>query len=314
MHTLILAGGFATRLWPLTEHRAKPLLLIDGQTILAHILQRVPTAWPVTIITNSLFANDFRAEVTALGRPHTTIWCEDAHSDQQKLGALRCISVCVEEQQIRDDLLILAGDNLLPQWQPAQMGQGSDTASLCVRQVPDRHTARRFGVVEVAADGHTVIGFAEKPPQPKSTLVSTAFLRLGGDLIPLLHSAAATHPDKLGEIFPALLAAGVCVQAVTVGGGWYDVGSFSTYLAAHCDLQPQPTTIHPTAQVSDCTFHGRVYIGAGCQLHGCRLTDCIVYPQVTLSDVIASRSVIDTGSQLRGVDLTGKLIRHHTVI
>jgi glucose-1-phosphate thymidylyltransferase len=184
MKILILAGGFATRLWPLSEKHAKPLLLLAGKTILAHLLDRIPQGADVALLTNKKFEADFRKELKQLGRDSVEIFCEDAHSDGEKLGALGAISVACRELQVDDDLLVLAGDNLLPELKISDLDCDSDSARIAVRQVTSKEEARKFGVVEM--EGETVVGFEEKPSQPKSTLVSTGFLALGKNTLPIL--------------------------------------------------------------------------------------------------------------------------------
>ncbi len=310
MKVLILAGGFATRLWPLSERHAKPLLLLAGKTILAHILERIPLEADITLLTNKKFERDFQAELQSLGREKVNIFCEDAYSDGEKLGALGAISVVCREQKIDDDLLILAGDNLLPELNINDLICASDQARIAVRKVSDQDEARKFGVVEIEED--RVVGFEEKPQNPKSTLVSTGFLALGKQTLPLLHAYANESPDALGGIFPELLRHHVPVSAVTVEGEWFDIGSFTTYLEAHKSLQTETLLEGHNVQKKDCQCSGKVFLGENTVVENCTLHDTIVYPGTILRNCHIATSVIDQDCELRGLDLSQKLVRSGT--
>ncbi len=307
MKILILAGGFATRLWPLSEKHAKPLLLLAGKTILAHLLDRIPYDLEVALLTNKKFEEAFCLELKNLHRENIKIFCEDAHSDGEKLGALGAISVACRELKIDDDLLVLAGDNLLPELQISDLECQSDSARIAIREVGSKDEARKFGVVEL--DGETVIGFEEKPSNPKSRMVSTGFLALGKDTLPILHEYAKKAPDALGGIFPELLHQGISVSAAKVGGEWFDIGSFETYLGAHKILQTESVVRGQNIQESGCKFSGRVFLGDDSIVENCQLHDVIVYPGTVLRDCHISTSVIDENCHLEGLDLSQKLVR-----
>lgn len=307
MKILILAGGFATRLWPLSEKHAKPLLLLAGKTILAHLLDRIPIDSDVALLTNKKFEAAFRLELKNLGRENIEIFCEDAHSDGEKLGALGAISVACRELNINDDLLVLAGDNLLPELKISDLKCESTAARIAVREVESKDEAQKFGVVEL--EGDTVIGFEEKPSHPKSKIVSTGFLALGKETLPVLHEYAKKAPDALGGIFPELLRRGITVSAAKVGGEWFDIGSFETYLGAHRALQKEAIVRGKNVQETGCQFSGRVFLGDDSIVENCQLHDVIVYPGTILRDCHISTSVIDENCDLKGLDLSQKLVR-----
>lgn len=308
MKILILAGGFATRLWPLSEKHAKPLLLLAGKTILAHILEKIPREADIALLTNKKFENSFRSELDSLGRKNVEIFCEDAYSDGEKLGALGAISVACQALKIDDNLLVLAGDNLLPELRISDLECDADSARIAVRQLETQDEARKFGVVEVM--GEKVIGFEEKPASPRSTLVSTGFLFLGKNTLPIVHEYAKKSPDALGGIFPELLRKGVSVSAVKVGGEWFDIGSFETYLEAHKSLQSEDVVLGKNVQEKNCTYSGKVFLGENVVVENCMLHDVIVYPGTVLKNCHIATSVIDEDCILKGLDLSQKLVRN----
>ncbi len=320
MKAFILAGGFATRLWPLTEKRAKPLLLLNGKTILAHILDKIPEDIETFLLTNTAFAEDFEKELAMRKRKNVHIFCEDAHSDGEKLGALRAISVALKEYTINENILIFAGDNVLPELDIEQIMCSQDEARIAVRRVGDLQEARKFGVVELVSEfelknskgTQEVRAFEEKPTHPKSTIVSTGFMGFGKKLIPILHEYAQKSPDALGGIFPELLAQQKTVLATQVEGEWFDVGSFETYLSAHRALQKEPLKTGKNGEHWNNQYSGKVYLGDDTVVKNCRLSDVIVYGGTHLENCHISQCVIDENCDLKGLDLNQKLIRRGT--
>jgi len=235
---LILAGGFATRLWPLTESRAKPLLLLNGETILAKILAKIPPNLEIFLLTNKKFAPDFHAEIKNLQRKNVQIFCEDSFSDNEKLGALGAVSTAIKNFEIKENIAIFAGDNLLENFNFSQILCGENEAKILVREAESFFAARKFGVAEIDSQNF-VKNFSEKPAQPKSKLISTGFCAIGQNFFSILHDFAAKNPDALGAIFTEFLRHKKKIRAEKINGQWFDVGSFSAYLAAHKFFQQQ---------------------------------------------------------------------------
>lgn len=310
MKVLILAGGFATRLWPLSECHAKPLLLLGGRTILAHILEKIPHETETILLTNQKFKSSFRKELKQLERKKVQIFCEDAHSDGEKLGALGAIAAVIDELKIDENILIFAGDNLLPSLQIEQLFCDEREARIAVREVATLYEARKFGVVEI--QDNIVKNFEEKPASPRSKIISTGFMSIGQTLLPILCEFAKKHPDALGGIFPELLKRGIRVTAEKISGEWFDVGSFETYLQAHRALQKKPFVIAKNVSEKENQFSGKVFIGNGATVKNCQITDSIVYPQTILRDCVISQTIIDENCDLAGLDLNQKLVRAGT--
>jgi len=345
MKVLILAGGFATRLWPLCERRAKPLLLLGGKTILERLLEKIPENFEVFLLTNQKFEEDFEAEIQKLGRTDSVrIFCEDAHSDGEKVGALAAISLAISEFEIDENILILAGDNLCPELQIEQLFCSKNEAKIAVREVNSAHEAQKFGVVEVCESGGAkftserkicdrvkstsdafcqdgrgaeeflVSGFEEKPAKPKSKLVSTGFCGIGSGLFPILHKFSKKNPDALGAIFSEFLHHDARVSGTVAKGDWFDVGSFESYLAAHKKLQAEKVCREEEVCESGNVFGGKVFLGKGCEVRNCRIFNSIIYPGTTLRNCHISESVVDEDCRLEGLDLNRKLVRRGTVL
>ncbi len=316
MKAFILAGGFATRLWPLTEHRAKPMLLVDGKPILGHILDQIPEGVDIYLLTNSRFEPDFKTFLATQTRC-VEIFCEDTYCDAEKLGALAAVATAIEYYNINDDLLVLAGDNLLPELDLKLLFPAPDTAHLALKSVPSLEDARSFGVVEFTdtKDLNTlkmIKSFIEKPEQPTSTAVSTGFMGIAKDLLPVLIAYSKKSPDALGAIITQFLRQNFSVLGSLVKGDWFDVGSYEAYLEAHKTLQKRSLKMDDTAVVKNCTFEGKVYIGAGSVIKNSVLVDAIIYPNTKLEQCHISQCVIDSDCDFKGVDLSRKLVRQGT--
>ena len=313
MQYVILAGGFATRLWPLTEKRAKPLLLVSGKTILASIYKKVPEGASVLLLTNKRFEEDFKEELIALKRDaQTRIFCEDSFSDNEKLGAVKALSMALQHYKVEESVCVIAGDNILPELIFEDLSCHDDEARLAVREVKTLQEARQFGVIE--QEGERVLSFVEKPEKPASKMVSTGFMAFGKNLIPLVHACGDTNPDSLGSIFTEFLCHDKEVIALPVAGEWFDVGSFETYIEAHKALQKKDVLLGEGVVHKKNIFSGKVFIGKGAVIENCRLHDTLVYPGVTLKNCHVSRSVIDHSTELEKVDLSQKLIRSGTIV
>lgn len=148
MKAFILAGGFATRLWPLTEKRAKPLLPLAGKPIITHIVKKIPADIPVTVSTNAAFKEGFEEWKNKLGRENVEILIEDTKSDDQKLGALGAVRKWVEDENISEDVLLLTGDNYFGfQISDFLESYTEGTPILAAFDIKEKELAKSFGTV-----------------------------------------------------------------------------------------------------------------------------------------------------------------------
>jgi len=223
MKCLILAGGFATRLYPLTLNKAKALLEYKGRPIIDYIVDRVPQAISIMVNTNKNFEADFHNWQQNLSRD-VEILVEEALSEKQKLGAVGSLNFWIENKPIVQDLLVIAGDNYfefdLAQFIASYDGKHSLVA---VYDVGDRSKATQFGVVQL--DEHRVVKFQEKPARPESSLVATACYIFPRRVFPHLHQYCRQGKrDNLGSLI-AYLVEQEEVHAYAFTEPWVDIGS-----------------------------------------------------------------------------------------
>lgn len=314
MRTFILAGGFATRLWPLTERRAKPLLPLVGKPILTHILEKIPRDFPVTVSTNAAFEEDFAMWRQTLERP-VTVHIEQALHDDVKLGTNRAVAEWVKRENIAEDILLLTGDNYLGfDMETFLKAYRPGTPLLATYDLKDLAQAGKFGTVLVAKDGRTIETFEEKPKEPRSTLISTGCSVLPAATLPILAAYADTQPDQIGGIFEEFLRKGLTIDAFTFGEPWFDIGSFEAYLEATRTLVGEQIVQAETARFEDSERHGSVVLGKGTDVVRSTLTNTVVFEDCFIEDCVLEDCIIDHRCSLRGVELRGKMLRADTTL
>jgi glucose-1-phosphate thymidylyltransferase len=238
MNVLILAAGYATRLYPLTENKAKPLLDVAGKPMMEWVIDNLAPIQgieKVYVVTNSKFAGDFQAWADQYNRTHAKLALEiindGSTSDADKLGAIGDINLVVSRANLAArDLIVVAGDNLFNQSLEdfGRFCSEKKQPVLGVYDVGSLEQAKKYGVV--AVDGSGVIkSFEEKPAEPKSTLIGIALYFYPKEIVGMIptYIAAGNNPDQPGR-FVQWLYPRTAVQTWRVPGTWFDVGSKET--------------------------------------------------------------------------------------
>lgn len=303
---LILAGGFATRLWPLTEKRAKPLLPLAGKPLIAHIIEKIPASIPIIISTNRVFHKDFLELKDLYKNRDISVFIEDSLEDKAKKGALGASSLVIEEFQINTPLLLIAGDNyfgfdmgdFLSKYDGKTLLASYDTKSL--------QTARQFGVLEV--EGTRLLSFVEKPQDPPSTLISTGCYLFSPRHLQFIKDYARISADNLGGIFEYLLKMGEEVEVYSFSENWIDIGSFDSYLTAH-RLLTKNNLIADSAKIINSTLGKSVEIDINCVLENCSVEESIIMEGARLKNARIRGCIIDKDCLIEDVDLDHKMIR-----
>ena len=222
MKCLILAGGFGTRLYPLTTWQAKALLEYKGQPLLSHIIDKVPKGIDILVSCNRKFEDDFHRWQKSIDRP-VEICVEDVWTEEQVKGACGSLYIWVQEKNITEDLLVIAGDNYfefdLAKFITAYNGKDPLVA---VYDLVDKSKASDFGVVSL--EGQRIVAFEEKPAEPKSSIIAIACYLFPPQVFPLLSSFCSRgRRDNLGS-FIAYLIDKAEVHAYTFTDFWVDIG------------------------------------------------------------------------------------------
>jgi len=323
MHAFILAGGFATRLWPLTEKRAKPLLPLAGKPILTHIVEKIPADIPITVSTNAVFKEGFEKWKESIGR-EVEILIEDTNHDDHKLGALGAVAKWVTDTGIDEDVLLIAGDNYIG-FDLADFlsnyNEGTPLiAALEMKGKNWKEEAKAYGTIKIELEdqkgqgGHrnVVRGFIEKSPDP-SPHVSIGCYILPKDTLPTLVEFAKKKPDNIGGIFEELLRREERVECYRFFEPWFDIGSFDAYLEATKALvSDQCIEEEGASRDEETKCEGSVVLGPRSKVINSSLKNVVLFEDCEVEDCELENCILDHHCYLKGVDLTGKMLREST--
>ena len=229
MKCLILAAGYATRLYPLTENFPKPLLEVKGKPILDWLIEDIGSlADEFVVVTNHKFVRHF--ENWASGRK-IRIVDDGTSSNDTRLGAVCDIQYAIERASLYDDLLIIAGDNLLDFSLKGFIGYAREKNSSCTMRYWENDMARlrKSGVVTVGED-ERILAMVEKPAEPESHWCTPPFYYYRRD--DLLRIPEALQ-DGCGTDAPGSLVAWMCrhtaMHSMEMPGKRYDIGTLESY-------------------------------------------------------------------------------------
>lgn len=312
MKALILAGGFATRLWPLTVDKAKPLLPIAGKPILSHIVDNIPADVPIIVSTNAAFAEDFHAWRKTHADRDVTVFIEDAQSDKGKVGALGAIRLVIETFSIDDDLLVVAGDNYFSFAISDFLAASTGAPMLAVYDVKELEEARKYGVV--VTDGRSIVDFQEKPQNPRSTLASTGCYLYPKQYLSHLVSAAGEMPDVLGGPFVYFLENGIDASVFAFDDYWNDIGSFQAYVDAHVSAGNAAVPAHLMDPLLGNTFEGVNYIDPDCTIKSSHIKNSIILSGSIVNNCNIESCIIDKDCEFHGLELKDELVQQRTVL
>jgi glucose-1-phosphate thymidylyltransferase len=316
MKAVVLAGGYATRLWPITKHRPKMFLPVGDQTVIDIIfedLEEDERVSEVYVSTNERFAEDFEEYLANSPFEKPTLSVEDTSAEEEKFGVVGALAQLVEREGVDEDLLVVAGDNLLSfdLSEFLDYFQAKETPVLAAYDVGTKNRAKAYGLVEL--DGERVVDFQEKPEDPKSTLVSIACYAFRADDLPLLEKylEGDNNPDEPGW-FIQWLQSREPVHAYTFDGAWYDIGTPESYLEAVSWKLQGETYVAESATVENAEIGDNVYLMRDATVVNSTLQDAIVFPGATIRDADVRNSIIDEETRIEGLDLSGALIGAHS--
>jgi len=234
---VILAAGYATRLYPLTLDRPKALLSVGGRPMLDRLLDQLEVVDgldEVYVVTNSKFAGAFRDWAAGRSGPAVRIVDDGTIDEESRLGAIGDLDLTIRQARLDDDVLVLAGDNLFSEsiapFPVFALGKGG--AALGVYDVGDLETIRRYAVIELDGDDRVTL-LEEKPDEPRSTLAGIALYFYPRSALGLVaeYLAEGNNPDQPGRLVQWLYPR-TPVYGWRVPGRWYDVGSKETLAEA----------------------------------------------------------------------------------
>jgi len=326
MKVLIMAGGYATRLWPITKDHPKALLPVGDRRIIDHIMERVNELdFPVYISTNRFFEPHFRPVAEEYG---VELIVEDTLHEEEKLGTIGAMKRAVEELGL-DDYLVIAGDNLFSFSLRDFLGKYSGETLIAVYDVGDLELAKRYGVV--ALEGDRVVSFEEKPVKPRSTLISTGVYVFPERVMGLLDDYLSDGNRDSPGYFLQWLLGREPIRAYRFSEYWYDIGSADSYLEAlrtllkessveGAEVGPYAKIIPPVVIKRGAKILGRsiigpfAYIGENCVIENSDVSDSIIFPGTIIRNSTIWRSIIDEKCEIRNLELRKSLVGGHAKI
>ena len=235
MKCLILAAGYATRLYPLTENFPKPLLKVGEKTILDWLIEDIDTADLIdeyVVVSNHRFVRHFEEWASTHPLP-ITVLDDGTSTNETRLGAVRDMQFAIDSLGLDDDLLIIAGDNLLDFSLTAFLRYAREKGASCTMRYyePDESKLKKCGVSEIDAS-ERLLSLEETPENPKSHWCTPPFYFYRKEDAAHIREAVA---DGCGTDAPGSLVAWMCrhtaLYSMEMPGRRYDIGTLDNYEA-----------------------------------------------------------------------------------
>jgi len=318
MKAVVLAGGYATRLWPITKHRPKMFLPVGDNTVIDRIFEDLEAddrIEEVFVSTNERFADEFRDHIADSPFEKPTLSVEDTTDEDEKFGVMGALAQLVEREGVDDDLIVIAGDNLISfdVSEFVDFFAEKDAPTIAAYDVGSYERAKSYGLVEL--DGDEVIDFQEKPDHPNSTLVSIACYAYPREVVHEIDTYLAEdgNPDEPGW-FVQWLQGRQPVYAYTFEGAWFDIGTPESYLDAVAWTLGDDSIVADDAIVENSTIGENVHVLPGAEIVNSNVQNSVIFPDATLRDCDIRDSIIDEDTVLESIDFSGALVGAHTTI
>jgi len=319
MEAVVLAGGYATRLWPITRNRPKMLLPIGETTVIDRILgqleddDRIGTTY---ISTNERFADEFRSHVADSGYEKVQLSVEDTADEDEKFGVVGALAQLVEREGIEgEDLLVVAGDNVISfeMSEFVDRFEATGDPTIAAYDVGSTELASAYGTVSLDADGH-VTEMREKPDDPDTTLVSIACYAFPASAVRFEeYLADDNNPDEPGW-FIQWLVANDRVSAFEFDEAWFDIGTPESYLETVAWQLGGRNLVDDDATLENVELGENVHVVGDAHVVDSTLDGSVIFPGTTIRDCEVRGSIVDRNASLDSLTLDGALVGENTRI
>lgn len=233
MKCLILAAGYATRLYPLTVNYPKPLLKVGEKTILDWLLDDLQQGGIIdeyVVISNHRFVEIFRTWAEEKNCKITVV-DDGTETNETRLGAVKDIQFAIKQMNLHDDALVMAGDNMLDFSLNAFLAFAKEKGTSCVMCHEENDLAKQQRTAIITVDGAgRITSYEEKPAQPKGNLAVPPFYYYKVEDLAKIPEAldAGCGTDAPGS-YASWLSTQVPMHAYLMPGKRYDIGNLESY-------------------------------------------------------------------------------------
>lgn len=241
MDVIILAAGYATRLYPLTENRAKPLLPVGDKPIIDHLMDRVNTldgVRGVHVVTNQKFYDSFVEWQEQRPEGHLWVHNDKTTSNDDRLGAIGDVNYVIDNCDLRGELLVVAGDNLFEfDLAASQRFFRAHGTTAHLYEFPDPELVPEYSEARLNESGQLVF-FKEKPPNPKTNLIGICCYFFSPEDVGRFAQYLKLFPRTGGKSFdaPGYYLEWLHLQTQVYGfpfeGLWFDIGDLGSLTLA----------------------------------------------------------------------------------
>ena len=319
MEAVVLAGGYATRLWPITRNRPKMLLPVGDSTVVDRVLgelERDDRVDTVYVSTNERFADDFRDHVADRDYEKARLSVEQTTDEDEKFGVVGALAQLVEREGIAgEDLLVVAGDNVISFGMDEFIDffEAADGPTLAAYDVGSTELAASYGTLGVDEDDR-VTEFQEKPENPDTTLVSIACYAFPAEAVRFEeYLAGDNNPDEPGW-FVQWLVDRERVSAFEFDEAWFDIGTPGSYLETVAWELGGETLVADDATLENVELGENVHVLGGATVVDSSLDGSVVFPGATVRDCEVTGSIVDENAHLESLHLDGALVGADTHI
>jgi len=317
MDSIILAGGYATRLWPITKHRAKPLLPLGGKPILNYILdelEEIEEIDKIYITTNERFESSFKDYLKERNENLYELIIEGQDSEEEKLGAIGGIMNALQKAE-NTDHLIIGGDNYysfnIQNFLNFAQERGG-IVNACF-EVENLEEAKNYGIVDFG-EKKKIRDFQEKPEEPKSRMASTAFYHFPRNINKIFDEYIDYWKERISQDkyldepgrFLAWTSERYDCYAYPFTGTWADVGTRQGYLRAEREIRENNLV---KGVLEDSEIGENVTILKETKIKNSKVENSIIFENCQIENSVVKDSVVGECTKIKGLDLRKSLVK-----
>lgn len=317
MKVLILAGGYATRLWPITKNKAKPLLPLAGKPILDYILkelEQIQEADKIYVTTNERFGDSFRGYLGQRGEEKYELIIEKQKAEGEKYGAVGGMMNVIKNKG-PSNYLIIGGDNYysfkIKDFLDFSFEKG-DFTNACFR-VESLEEAKNYGIVDFDEE-NKIQEFQEKPESPKSRMASTACYYIPEKRLDVFDKYVNFWKGKIPEDkyldepgrFIGWTVERYDVYAYPFEGRWMDVGTREGYLRAEGEIRDSNIL---KGDIRSSEIGENVTVLENTTVRDSEIENSIIFEDCNIENSIVKNSIVGDKTRIQGKDIREGLIK-----